>query len=180
MGHTLVWMGRASEGLEHIRYALPTLSGSMLFSIHTWRNADWILGLTAPDPPGEPPHRDLPAVNSTMVDQIDRFIEDSDIAGLACSHEESGCSTRRTSFFSQFTRDPEITATKQVSWGERERRFVTRPVLTTGPPRVAASCCKHLGYGPAPAAGRPHKPLQHAVPRSDRSCAGSTADARWR
>src|ERR1700730_1125748 len=54
------------------------------------------------------------------------------------------------------------------------------PVLIGGPPHAATSYNMHLCDAPAPAAGRPHKPIPLASPRSDRSCAGSTTDARWR
>src|SRR5256886_14844012 len=56
----------------------------------------------------------------------------------------------------------------------------TPPALTTGPPLAAPSCSRRPCSAPAPAGGRPRRPVPPAARRSDRNCASSTAGARLR
>jgi hypothetical protein len=88
-------------------------------------------------------------------------------AGLECGAAPSRCKSPRK----------KITMTCPTSASGHVAR---PPVLIGGPPHAATSYNMHPCDAPAPAAGRPHKPIPLASRRSDRSCAGSTTDARWR
>ena len=62
----------------------------------------------------------------------------------------------------------------------RGRAFFRQPVSPTGPPLAAPSCSRRPCSAPAPAGGRPRRPVPPAARRSDRNCASSTAGARLR
>jgi len=89
-------------------------------------------------------------------------------AGLECGAAPSRCKSPRKKI-------------KSMTCPTSASGHVARPpVLIGGPPHAATSYNMHPCDAPAPAAGRLHKPIPLASRRSDRSCAGSTTDARWR
>jgi hypothetical protein len=61
-----------------------------------------------------------------------------------------------------------------------DRRRARPPVSPAAPPLAAPSCSRRLCFAPAPGADRLRRPVLLATRRSDRNCAGSRADARWR